>query len=297
MQLYYDKDKVIRGDFIRSAILRSDLAPVPLTLEVQIRADRETKSFFDVGRSIHTYQGDDLEIIKSEFVPSGKSQGDGEAAHMRITAVLKPVKDVSYLKPRAIIKYGGTLAEIYRSAGARLRGIKGDLPVSKFVCLAGEVPAYHISRSLQEAGGVVRWRAGRLEFWPLTMLFKQEAFGTIAAHSSDDINSGFLERHEVPTFYSTDSDGAPVFGNKSKHRALRYQPGVNELTLRNMTSCLVLDKIARYQYAPAISAGDLMEIEGSNPLVVMTAATVFEAGTDGEPPQQYTKLWLGRLER
>jgi len=31
--------------------------------------------------------------------------------------------------------------------------------------------------------------------------------------------------------------------------------------------------------------------------VVMTAASVWEAGTDGESPNQYTKLWLGRLER
>ena len=297
MQLYYDKDKVIRGDFIVRAVLRSDLVPVPLTLEADIRADRETKAFFAVGKSIHTYQGDDLEIIKSEYMPSGKSQGNDEAAFVRIIAVLKHVKDVAFLKQRAIIKYNGTLAGAYRSAGATLRGISGDFSIARFVCLAGEVPSYHISRALQEAGGVVRWKGGKLEFVALNALFQQKPFDTIPNQNAEDVNSGFLERHDVPAFYSLDADGKFVMGNNSKPRSLRYQPSANEVALRNMTSCLVHEKTIRYQYAPAISAGDIINIEGAKPLVVMTAASLFEAGTDGGTPQQYTKLWLGRIER
>lgn len=297
MQLYYDKDKPIRGDFIRRAVLRSDLVPVPLTLEADISTDREIKIFFAVGKSIHTYQGDELEIIKSEYVPSGKAQGDTEAAYVRIIAVLKQVKEVSFLKQRAIIKYKGTLAGAYRAAGATLRGIQGDFAIDRFVCLAGEVPTYHIARALQEAGGVVRWKSGRLEFVSLTALFQQKPFDTIPGHNSDDVSSGFLERHEVPAFYSTDQNGSVVMGNNSKPRAIRYQPSANEITLRNMTSCLVHEKTTRYQYAPAINAGDIMAIQGAKPLVVMTAATVFESGADGVEPQQYTRLWLGRLER
>ena len=297
MQLYYEKNKPIRGDFIRRAVLRSDLVPVPLTLEADIRADRESKGFFAVGKSVFTYQGDDLEIIKSEYLPTGNAQGQSEAAYVRIVAVLRQVKEVSFLKQRAIIKYNGTLASAYRSAGATLRGVQGDFAIPRFVCLAGEVPTYHIARALLEAGGVVRWKAGRLEFLPLAALFQQKPFDTIPGHSSDDVSSGFLERHEVPAFYSTDQNGGFVMGNNSKPRAIRYQPSANEATLRNMTSYLVHEKTTRYSYAPAISAGDVMAIHGGKPLVVITAASVFEAGADGSTPQQYTKLWLGRLER
>jgi hypothetical protein len=297
MQRYYEKGKPIRGDFIRRAVLRSDLVPVPLTLEADIRADRETKGFFAVGKSIFTYQGDDLEIIKSEYMPTGNAQGEGEAAFVRIIAVLRQVKEVSFLKQRAIIKYNGTLASVYRSAGATLRGIVGDFAISRFVCLAGEVPTFHIARALQEAGGVVRWKSGRLEFMSLPALFQQEPFDTIPSHNSEDVSSGFLERHEVPAFYSTDKDGAIVVGNNSKPRSIRYQPSASETTLRNMTSCLVHDKTTRYRYAPAINAGDIIAIQGSESLVVMTAASVFEAGADGGSPEQYTRLWLGRLER
>jgi len=297
MELFLGKDQPIRGDFVRRAVLRSDLVPVPLTLEADIRADRETADSLAVGRSLTTYLGDELEIIKSEYVPSGKSQGSGEAAFVRLIAVLKPVRAASFIKPTAIIRHRATLAEVYRAAGATLRGIDGDFAVSRFACLAGEVPSYHIARALQEAGGVVRWRRGGLGFVPLPALFRQQPFDTLPAHIGETVSSGFLERHGIPTFYSLDADGGFVFGNRNKPRVMRYQPGATETTLHNMTSCLVLDRTYRYKYAPAVTAGDLFAVEGGSPLVVMTAASVWEAGTDGESPNQYTKLWLGRLER
>ncbi|WMC11763.1 hypothetical protein PU634_05190 [Oceanimonas pelagia] len=297
MELLYDKDKVIRGDLIKRAVLRSDLVPVPLTLEAEIRADREVAQFLEVGQSITTYIGDQLEIIKSEYVPSGKAQGGAEAAFVRLIAVLKPVQAVSFIKTHGIVRYNATLAEIYRAAGATLRSIEGDFAVSRFACLAGEVPTYHIARALQEAGGVVRWNQGRLGFVPLPALFQQATYDSLPSHAADKVNSGFLERHEIPAFYSLDANGQFVFGNRNKPRALRYQPGATETTLRNMTSCLVLTRTARYKYAPSVTAGMLFGIEGGSPLVVMTAASLWEAGTDGEPPNQYTKLWLGRFER
>ncbi|MGL5290057.1 MAG: hypothetical protein ACRC9N_11355 [Aeromonas sp.] len=296
MELFYEKDKPIRGDFIRRAVLRSDLVPVPLTLEADIRADRESASLFAIGRSLTTYLGDELEIIKSEYIPSGKMQGQGEAAFVRLVAVLKAVSAVAFIKPTAIITQRATLAEVYRSAGATLRGIEGDFAVVRFACLAGEVPSYHIARALQEAGGVVRWRSGGLGFVPLASLFGQKPFDTLPNYIGDVVTSGFLERHAIPAFYSVNADGGFVFGNRNKPRALRYQPGANETMLRNMTSCLVLDRTYRYKYAPAVTAGDLFKIDGGPLLVVMTAATLWEAGTDGEAPNQYTKLWLGRLE-
>lgn len=297
MQLFYDTDKPIRGDFIRRAVMRSDLVPVPLTLEADIRIDAESGPFFAAGRSIHTYSNDELEIVKSEVVPSGRVQGEMEAAYVCIIAILKPVKDVSFIKSNAIIKRGATLAQIYRAAGATLRGIEGDFSVSRYTCLVGEVPSYHISRALQEAGGVVRWRNGRLAFKSLASLFDQKPVDVVPAGNSETLDSGFRERHEIPAFYSLDANGAFVFGNRAKTRAVRFQQGASATTLRNMTSCLVVDRVSRFKYAPVIAAGDAIEVQGAGVRVVMTAATVFEAGVDGEAPQQYTKLWLGRLER
>ncbi|HAR08371.1 MAG TPA: hypothetical protein DCR98_08170, partial [Cobetia sp.] len=250
MELYFGEngDQRIRGDFIRRAVLRSDLVPIPLTLEAEIRVGTATAANFDVGRSIFTYDGDELEIIKSEHVQQARMQGDDMTGFVRLIATLKPVTPVSFIKPRAVIKHGASLSEVYRACGATLRGIEGDFPVPRFACLAGEAHTYHIARALQEAGGVVRWRNGRLAFVPLGALFEQDPMDAIVDSASDDVESGFLERHDIPWFYSLDADGEFVYGNRGKPRAARFQPGANAMTLRNMTGCLVLTKTTRLKY-------------------------------------------------
>lgn len=296
MELYYDKNKLIRGDWIKRAVLRSDLVPVPLTLEADIRVDADSRRHFETGRSLVTYAGDELEIIRSELSMPGAVQGGDQAAFVRLIAILKCVKAVAFIKPTAIIKANATLAEVYRSAGATLRSIEGDFAVPRFVCMAGEVPTYHISRALQEGGGVVRWRNGRLSFIPLRGLFQQKTVTAVTNSASDNVESGFLERHDIPWFYSVDADGSFVYGNRVKARAARWQPGMSEIALRNMTACLVHTKTTIVKYNERLAAGDLVEVQGADPLVIMTAATLFSAGTDGDAPQQYTRLWLGRLE-
>ena len=295
MELYYNKDKLVRGDFIKRAILRTDLAPVPVTLEATIRVDSDSRQHFVVGSVINTYSGYELEIIKSKSGGSGNVQGGQQAEFTTFIAVLRCVREIAYVKTKAIIKANAALSEVYRSTGAKLKGIQGDFPVSRFVCLAGEVPSYHIARALQEGGGVVRWKSGRLEFMTLRGLFTQKPATTISG-PTEDVQSGFLERHEIPFFYSLDADGAFVYGNRAKERSARFQPGVSEISLRNMTSCLVLTKTAQVNYDERLAAGDIAEIPGSDPLVIMTGATLFAAGVDGDPPEQSTQLWLGRLE-
>ncbi|MGH8424210.1 MAG: hypothetical protein ACRER3_17945 [Pseudomonas fluorescens] len=271
------------------------MAPVPVTLEATIRVDSDSRQHFVVGSIINTYSGYELEIIKSKSSGSGNVQGGQQAEFTTFIAVLRCVREITYVKTRAIIKANVALSEVYRSTGAKLKGIQGDFPVSRFVCLAGEVPSYHIARALQEGGGVVRWKNGRLEFMPLRGLFAQKPSTTISG-ATEDVQSGFLERHEIPFFYSLDADGAFVYGNRAKERSARFQPGISEMALRNMTSCLVLTKTAQVKYDEKLAAGDIAEIPGSDPLVIMTGATLFAAGVDGDPPEQSTQLWLGRLE-
>lgn len=299
MELYFGEngDQRIRGDFIRRAVLRSDLVPIPLTLEADIRVDTDTVAEFAEGRSITTYGGDELEIIKSEHIQQARMQGESMAGYVRLVATLKPVTPVAFIKERAVIKHNATLSDIYRACGATLRGIEGDFAVPRFTCLAGEAHTYHIARALQEAGGVVRWRDGKLAFIALGSLFDQEPVEEIVDSASDDVQSGFLERHDIPTFYSVDADGEFVYGNRGKARTARYQPGANAISLRNMTGCLVLTKTTRLKYTQEIAAGDLIGVIGGKPLVAMTVASLFAPSADGGENEQFTRVWLGRWER
>jgi hypothetical protein len=64
-----------------------------------------------------------------------------------------------------------------------------------------------------------------------------------------------------------------------------------------MTGCLVLAKTTRLKYTQEVAAGDLINVIGGEPLVVLTAATLFAPSADGGKNEQFTRVWLGRWER
>ena len=64
-----------------------------------------------------------------------------------------------------------------------------------------------------------------------------------------------------------------------------------------MTRCLVHRKTTRAGYSGQVVAGDLVAYTGGDKLAVITAAHVFESGTDdGGGQNSYTRLWVGSLE-
>jgi hypothetical protein len=141
---------------------------------------------------------------------------------------------------------------------------------------------------------VVRWGGGKLKFMRLADLFKQKAVSVLPNNASDDVVSGFMERHEVPSFFSLSDTGAFAFGDVSKSRSVRYSPFKNALRLRNMSQCLIQRKVIKVAYAGGLVAGDLIDFTGGTPLAIITVAHVFENSEDSN--NQYTRLWLGALK-
>ncbi|MCP5246536.1 MAG: hypothetical protein H6937_11565 [Burkholderiales bacterium] len=297
MILYLNNGNQIRGDLIKSAVVRSDMSPIPVTLEAEIRIDEDMSDRLAEGEIITLGgQGDELRIIKSTKVLNRMSQGKREMDAIQITALLDACHTVSFVRGRAIIKENVSLSALYRAAGASIKSVDGDFPVPRFYCLVGDTPSFHINRVLQEEGGIVRWKNGVLEFFRLVDLFGQEPEMDLPDNASDDIDSGFIERHEIPWFYSLKDDASFVFGNRQDARSVRYAPFKNVQRLRNMSTCLVQRKASKINLTAGIVAGDLINIVGSDPLCVITAAHAFFSGTDGSGSDQYTKLWLGDLQ-
>lgn len=298
MILYLSNGEQIRGDLIKSAVLRSDLSPVPVTLEAEIRSgDEIMDKLLAEGKSLTDAFGNELQIVKSVRISDRVVQGSREQTGYRVTALLAACAQVAYVRSRAIIKENATLAGIYKAAGATVSGVESDFSVARFYCPVGETPSFHIARVLQEEGGVVRWKSTRLQFLGLKDLFRQKSVKTIPQNASENVQTGFLERHQVPWFFSLNDSGGFVFGNRSKARTVRYSPFKNAQKLQNMTRCLVLAKIARVDFDLRLRAGDIIEEEDAGKYAVITAAHVFRCGQDqGGTPEAYTKLWLGVLE-
>lgn len=301
MILYLNSGEQIRGDLIKSAVIRSDMSPVPVTLEAEIRADEDMVKKLAEGEVItaggsSASSGDAMRIIKSTLVENRIVQGAREMDAIQITAMLDACHSIAFVRSRAIIKENAVLSAIYRASGATIKAVDADFPVPRFYCPVGDTPSFHIARALQEEGGIVRWKDGRLKFFRLPDLFKQDPIIELPENASDYVDSGFLERHEIPWFFSLDNSGGFVFGNQNKPRSVRYSPFKNTQRLRNMSRCLVQRKISKMNLSPGVAAGDLINFAARDPLCVITAAHVFSSGTDGSGSNQYTRLWLGSLE-
>lgn len=287
----------IRGDLIIFAALRFDLVPIPATLEADIIVDDDLQKKIAEGETISIASGETFRIIKATSLSQRNAQGGRERRAVRITALLDNVHQAAFIQKRAIVKNKTTLSAIYRATGASIKAIDADFSIDRFCCFAGDAPSFHIARALQEEGGVVAWKSGKLKFFRLGDLFKQKPVLMLAENASDNIQSGFLERHDAPNFYSLNDAGGIIAGKQDKARATQYIPFQNAQKLKNMTRYLMRKKIIKINFNSQIVAGDLIDFIGGQKLVVITVAHVFFSGTDdGGAQNSYSKLWLGSLE-
>lgn len=298
MLLRFETGKEIRGDVLLQACLRYDLAPVPATLEADIRTgDEEAEKLLAEGRILEAGNGEKYHIVKSVRAINRQSQGERQMSARRVTALLDNVKDIAFVRSRAIVKENATLSAVYKAAGASIPPVESDFPVPRFYCLAGDTPSFHIARALQEEGGALRWKAGKMSFFRLADFFAQKPVVTLPDNATDNVESGFLERHEAPWFFSLEADASFIHGNRTKPRSVAFSPFKDAGRLMNMTRCLVHRKVMKITYNAKVAAGDLVQIADGPKLVIVTAAHVYETGSDeGTAGRAYTRLWLAGLE-
>lgn len=296
MYLQFSNGNKIDPELIRSAILRNDAVPVPLSLEAEFRNTSDTRKLLVQGKTI-TVNGDALSILKVESKLQRNTQAGGETGQIRVIAVLDCTVPISYTRQRPVIKEKSTLAQIYQASGASLKKVEGDFKAERFNCYAGDVPSFRIAEILQEEGGIVRWKNHKMWFVRLPDLFTQKATKTLPDGMAGKHDSGFLERHDVPAFYSIAPDGTIIMGNNTKTRTMVFAPNRNQAALRNMTRCLVRRRVVEIGLDETLCAGDLIEFQGAGvSLAVVTAAHVYQSGSDGGASVQTTKLWMHSLE-
>lgn len=284
----------IPGDLLLECVLRSDLAPVPRTMEFTVRLKDGLESRLAAGASVWGGR-EHLEytIVKRERAqPSGVVQGGEALQAMRFTAFLTKCKAIGEPRLRAVTAMNSPLGGLFRACGANV-AILNDFNVDRFACLAGDVPSMAIAVALQEEGAALVLREGRLSVERLHNLMRQAPidslgqFDSTAAHDSD-----LTEQHEIPMCISVDPGGNIVTGDFSKSRSARYIPGKDARTLHNLSHVLITRKIADSQLAQQIRAGDMVSVAGKN-LLVITAAHRF-LSNDGIIDTA-SRFWLGEV--
>jgi hypothetical protein len=296
VNVYLSQDgDLIPSDYVVQWVQRSDLAPVPRTLEVTFRNSGGLADRIAEGTKLWTGR----EHLKYHVVkvvrgaPSGVMQGDEPLAALKVTALLDASVQIGYRTDRAIILENATFGEVYRACGGTV-AIGNDFTVSRFSCMKGAIPSFHLARALQEEAGTLVLRDNRVSFVRLGDLFKQDPSCALYQTGASGVESQFLERHEVPSFYSLNDAGAMVAGDTTKTRGVSYQPRTDARALHNMSKVLIFRDEAQAAINLGLRAGDVVQV-GSEKRVIMTAANIYETSQNNGQISSYTQLWLGGL--
>jgi len=293
MLIQLSNNALIPTNYILSATLRTDLVPIPVSLELQVRHNDDLEKELVEEKILYvTGEAIPLQIIKSQVKKSGVIANRGT---IEVTAIFAPCVAIGYRRQKAVILKNNSLGAIYKACGAKI-SIKNDFTVPLFVSFLGQLPSEMIARVLQEESAIVRVKSKQLDCVRLADLMTQPPRLTVPSDAAEQIASGFLERHLVPSFYSTDDSRTITKGNTSKVRTMQYSPRHSDRAINNMTSALITKNEMSLGYNDKLNAGDVVTV-GDKPMAIITAAHVFETEADNEGGNQYTRLWLGELEK
>jgi hypothetical protein len=285
----------MRGDMVISATLRSDLAPIPLTFEGQIRVTAQTGADFKDGRPI-TVNGVPFRIVKSIPIQNagGGAQGREPLTAVDITAFPDGLQSLAQPRTAAVIFANASIGGIYRACGATVP-VTGDFSADSFACFVGGVPTFPIARVLQEEGITAMWRKGGIKLMSLRDVFAQAPVDSIDTASSEGVKSDTLTAEQIPVYWSIGPDGEVISAPRTDAaQAMAYTPRKSATALGFMGRVLVRRRTMTGKVNPAIRAGDVVSVAGV-PHVVMTVVQHDQNGGDGGAIDQYTRLFLGTL--
>lgn len=281
-------------DVVLSWVLRSDLAPVPRTVEFTVKLIDGVERMLTEGSTIWTGRENlAYEIVLTDKgQPLGQIQGRNQQQAMKVTALLRSCASVAKPRNTAVVQEGQTFGAAYRACGA-YASIANDFTVPRFTCFRGFEPSVHLVQVLQEEGAALVLRAGQISAMRLVDLMAQTPVDDIGqVDSSAKIESAMHQYQQVPSFFSTNDKADIVSGAMSQARRMSFQPGLDVRQLRNVSSVLVRTKTVDSMMCQQIMAGDVLRVAGEN-LVVITAAHAMD-NNEGAVEDR-SRLWLGKL--
>lgn len=289
-----EKGDMLPTDVVLKWVGRSDLTPIPRSLEFTVKLIDGVQEKLKVGASVWSGRENlRYEVVKTDRgQPLGQIQGKSQQQAMKVTALLQRCASVARPLNVAVVLRDTTLATIYRSCGAFMP-VGSDFTVPRFTCFKGREPSYALAQVLQEEGAALVLREGRISAMRLTDMVKQNPVADIGqVDASAKIESEFLQLQDIPTYYSVDDSAAVVIGQIAQARRIVFTARSDVRQLRNASCVLVRSKTVDSAVCQHINAGDVLRVGGEN-LVVITAAHAFE-NLEGAQESR-SRLWLGSL--
>lgn len=298
MQVVGADGRPLRGDLITSVTLRTDLTPIPATVEITAKRTTETAEAIAEGKVV-TVGGASIPmlILKTEGDKgSGAEQGGREIGDIKAYGILASCEALGRRLQRSIIREGSNFTEIYRAIGASAL-VDSDFAVPHFAAYIGALPTPEIARVLQEEAATVYYSNGSIRFRRLADLMAQPATVTFPKDRTEEIAAGYMEKHAMPFVFTTNPDGTFASTKREAARSVVYRPRADQRVMNNMSTALIQRRKLRQGLQPAWNAGMRVDVDSRRHIIITAAHTYSTAADEGEKGDQTTTLWLGEIVR
>lgn len=293
MNIQFEDGSNIGGGSLINAIRRTDLVPVPVTLEMVVKADDSLYSQLICGKKLYIANNVVMTIVKSQVINAQSVNAGRRIAAIHVIAVLAGCEPLLSVVSKAVSLSNTSFNEVYRALGAKVR-IKRDIKLASFICLKGQSPTKPIALALQKEGAVVCHSEKGLSVLRLNELFGGEAI-LFDKSAVQWINNPSAVDHSNVNYLSIDDNGTDIIGNTRPERSICYYPRANNRELQNLRRILITKATITRQLDDRLDAGCGVLIDNQR-LAVITGAHRYDSGALGGPSVNATKAWLAQIE-
>ena len=294
MNIQLEDGSHIGGERLISAIYRTDLVPVPVTIELVVRADEALYELLAIDAMLFMPNGVQLTVVKSQVINQQGVKAGRRIAAIHVIAVLAGCQSLIGVTKRAVSLEDTSFNEIYRALGAKIR-IQQDIKISRFICLKGQMPTTAIAAALQREAAVICHKDNRVMVVGLNELFSGEGilFDRSAVQWVENPNA--VRRGNI-NYLSIDDNGSDIVGQTHSERSIGYYPRVNTRELQNLQRILITKATITRQLDARLNAGELIQVDNQR-LVTLTAAHRYDTGAAGGNSVMATQAWLAQVEK
>ncbi|EYU47329.1 hypothetical protein KTH04_18540, partial [Acinetobacter baumannii] len=147
--------KIIPASELISATLRTDLVPIPASIEFTVQSTTELDSLLKEGELLTVNDiSHPFELIKVTPLKTQTIKQDRRVGGISCIGILAGCKRLIEYSKQAIISNETSFNSVIRACGATI-SLGSDLPLPKFVCLKGSMPTQRLAHYLQQEAAVI----------------------------------------------------------------------------------------------------------------------------------------------
>lgn len=289
-------NKVISASELIVATLRTDLVPVPVSVEFAVKHTKELEQQLVSGAELLvTDIPHSFEIVYANPIKSQTIKEDGRIGGISCIAVLKGCKKLLDFASNATVLDQTSFNAAYRACGASNIRLGEDIPLPEFICLKGRLPTERLALYLQQEAAVICFKDLKISVLKLDAIFKQDPVLKLDPSEVQWIDSKVLEKHQKSSYVAVDANGTTIGDDTTTQgQSVIQKAGLDARQLKNLEKVLIPRGIVHRPLNFELNAGDLIEIDKKN-YVILTAAHHVETGAIGGNVGSETKLWLASL--